>query len=90
MSIDDIITLALNYQDKFNSTLVNINKDIGELKFDKLRPKLAVSKSVNSNLWKKISGITENIENKDLENLTLQTFEKIDINVDPVNVEDCH
>ena len=111
MSIDGIITLALNCQDKFNSTLFNINKDIGELKFDKLRPKLAVSKSVNSNPWKKIialgkqfwannyysrrecleiSGIPENIENKDLENLTLQTFERIDINVDPANVEDCY
>ena len=31
MSKDDIITLALDYQDKFNSTLANINKDIGEL-----------------------------------------------------------
>ena len=37
-----------------------------------------------------ISGIPENIENKDLENLTLQIFEKIDISVDPENVEDCH
>ena len=32
MSADDIITLALEYQDKFNLTLANINKDIGELK----------------------------------------------------------
>ena len=37
-----------------------------------------------------ISGIPENIENKDLENLTLQIFEQIDISVDPENVEDCH
>ena len=29
MSKDDIITLVLDYQDKFNSTLANINKDIG-------------------------------------------------------------
>ena len=70
-----------------------------------------VSKSVDSNLCKKIttlerqfwasnqysrrecldfSGIPENIENKDLENLTLKFFEKIDISVDPVNIEDCH
>ena len=54
MSTDNIITLALDYQDKFNSTLFNINKDIGELKykFEKLMSELAVSKSVNSNLWK--------------------------------------
>ena len=52
MSTDNIITLALDYQDKFNSTLFNINKDIGELKykFEKLMSELPVSKSVNSNL----------------------------------------
>ena len=113
MSKDNIITLPLDYQDKFNSTLTNINKDIGELKykFEKLGSELVVSKSANSNLCKKIttlerqcwvinqysrrgcleiSGIPENIENKDLENLTFQIFEKIDISVDPENVEDCH
>ena len=106
MSKDDIITLALSFQDKFNSTLANINIDIGELnyKFEKLESELMVSRSVNSNLFKKrtilerqcwgnnqysrrkcleISGIPENNENKDLENLTLQIFEKIDISVDP-------
>ena len=117
MSKDNIIILALDYQDKFNSTLVNINKDIGELKykFEKLESELAVSKSVNSKLCKKlatlerqcwtnnqykrrkylkiideISGIPENIESKDLENLTLKIFEEIDINVDPANLENCH
>ena len=52
MSKDDIITLALDYQNKFNSTLANINKDIAELKykFEKLASELVVSKSVNSNL----------------------------------------
>ena len=113
MSKNDIITLALDYQDKFNSTLANINKDIGELKykFGKPESELVVSNSVNSNLCKnittlerqcwannqysrreclEISGIPENIENKDLENLTLQIFEKIDISVDPEHTEDCH
>ena len=33
MSKDDIIILVLDYQDKFNSTLANINKDIRELKY---------------------------------------------------------
>ena len=48
MSKDDTITLALDYQDEFNSTLVNIRKDTGELKykFEKLESDLAVSKSV--------------------------------------------
>ena len=55
MSKDDIITLVLDYQDKFKSTLANINKDIGELKykFEKLESELVVSKSVTSNLCKK-------------------------------------
>ena len=33
MSKDDIITLALDYQDKFNSTLANNNKDTEELRY---------------------------------------------------------
>ena len=37
-----------------------------------------------------ISSFPESIENKDLENLALQIFEKIDVSVDPGNVEDCH
>ena len=105
--------MTFDYQDKFNSTLANINKVIGELKykFKKLESELAVSKSVNYNLRKKvttskrqcwannqygrreclnISGIPENIENKSLENLTLQIFKKIDINDDPENIEVCH
>ena len=57
MSKDDIITLTLDYQDKFNSILANINKGTGELKykFEKLESELGVSKSVNSNLCKKIT-----------------------------------
>ena len=112
MNKDDIITLTLDYRDKFNSTLPNINKDTGELKFkfEKLESELVVYKSVNFNLCKKITNlerqclannqysrrecienpdILENIENKDLENLTLKIFDKIDISVDPDNVEDC-
>lgn len=37
-----------------------------------------------------IPGILENIENKYLENLTLQIFDKIDINLDTADVEGCH
>ena len=100
MSKDDIITLALDYQDKFNSALANINKDIGELKHksEKLEPEFVVSKSVNSNLCKKIttmerqcwannhysrrecleiSGIPENVQHKDLENLILKILRKL-------------
>ena len=50
-----IITLALDYQDRFNSTLTNINNDTVELKYNlkKLESELVTSKSVNSNLCKK-------------------------------------
>ena len=37
-----------------------------------------------------ISGIPENTESKDLENLTLHIFGKINVSVDLDNVEDCH
>ena len=37
-----------------------------------------------------ISSIPENIESKDLENLTLKILDKIDTSVHPENVENCH
>ena len=36
------------------------------------------------------SGIPETIENKDLEGTMLGIFEKLDVMVDPSNIEDCH
>ena len=38
----------------------------------------------------KLSGIPETIENKDLVGSVLGIFEKMDVMVDPSNVEDCH
>ena len=37
-----------------------------------------------------LSGIHETIENKDLEGTVLSIFEKLDVMVDPSNVENCH
>ena len=37
-----------------------------------------------------LSDIPETIENKDLEGMVLGIFEKLDVLVDPSNVEDCH
>ena len=37
-----------------------------------------------------LSGIPETIENKDLKGTVLGIFEKLDLMVDPGNVEDCH
>ena len=55
MSNDGIITLALDYQVKFKSTLFDIDKGIGGLKYNFEKPgsEFLVSMSVNSNLCKK-------------------------------------
>ena len=37
-----------------------------------------------------LSGIPEAIENKDLEGTVLGIFEKLDVMLDPSNIEDCH
>ena len=37
-----------------------------------------------------LSGIPETIENKDLEVTVLGIFKKLDVMVDPSNIEDCH
>ena len=46
----------LNYQSKFNSTLTNIDKDMGELRndFKKFEADLAISRSVNNKLRDRI------------------------------------
>ena len=37
-----------------------------------------------------ITGFHKNMENKDLEKTTIKVLEKIDINIDPANMENCH
>ena len=48
-SKEEVITLALDYQSKFDSTLVGIRSEISELKkdFEKLESELAVKKHVS-------------------------------------------
>ena len=48
---DEFVSLSL-YQSKFNSTLANVGKDMGELRndFKKLEADLAISRSVNTKL----------------------------------------
>ena len=55
ISEDNIVTLALDYQAKFNSTMFDIDKGIGGLKYNFEKPgsEFLVSMSVNSNLCKK-------------------------------------
>ena len=38
----------------------------------------------------KISGIPSDTEAGELEETVLKVFEKLDVDVDPINVEDCH
>ena len=56
LSKNEVINLALDYQSKFDSTLVDIRKELSELKidFEKLRSELAVSKHVNGMLEKRV------------------------------------
>ena len=53
---DELVNLSLEYQSKFNSTLANIDKDIGELRndFKKLEADLAISRSANTKLRDRI------------------------------------
>ena len=111
LSKNEVINLALDYQSKFDSTLVDIRKELSELKidFEKLRSELAVSKHVNgmlekrvintkrqcwSNRWYsrreclEVTGISDCTESKDMEQTVLKVFEKLDVMVEPGNVED--
>ena len=95
---DELVNLPLEHQNKFNLTLANIDKDMGELRsdFKKLEVDLAISRSVNTKLRQKmislerqcwsnsqysrhefmeITGLPDNINNDDLEEKALMTFE---------------
>ena len=56
LSKDEVITLALEYQNKFDSTLTNINKEISGLRqnYEKMLSKLCISRQVSSKLKDKI------------------------------------
>ena len=49
---DEVITLTLEYQAKFDNTLSNINKELSELRnnFKKIESELSVSKNLNDKL----------------------------------------
>ena len=55
----ELVNLSLEYQSKFNSTLANVDKDIGELRnnFKKLEAGLAISRSVNAKLKDRITSL---------------------------------
>ena len=95
---DELFNMSLDYESKFNSTLANTDKDMGELEAD-----LAKSRPVNTKLrdriislerqcWSdsqysiveclEITGLSDNIKNEDLEEKALMIFEKLEANVD--------
>ena len=53
---DEVINLALDYQSKFDSTLVGIRNELSDLKkdFEQLRSHLSVTKLVNTKLKEKV------------------------------------
>ena len=113
LSKDDLIRLALDYQQKYDITLDKISKELAELRksYNKLESDLAITKAVNESLrnqiitlerqcWSnaqysrretlEISGIPENIDDGELEGKVLTVLSKLDVNIDPANVEACH
>ena len=53
---DEIINLALDYQNRFDSTLAGIRNQLSDLKkdFEQLRSDLSITKLVNTNSTKKL------------------------------------
>ena len=53
---DEIINLALDYQNKFDSTLAGIRNELSDIKknFEQLRSDLLITKLVNTKLKEKV------------------------------------
>ena len=56
LSKEEVIDLALQYQNKFDSTLANVNKEISDLgqNYEKMQSELCVSGKVSSELREQI------------------------------------
>ena len=110
---DDLICLALDYEQKYDITLNKISKELAGLRksYNKLESDLAITKAVKESLrnqiltlqrqcWNntqysrretlEISGIPENIGDDEIEGKVLTVLSKLDVNIDPANVEACH
>ena len=113
LSKDEIVSLVLHYQNKFDSTLASIKNVLSDLKkdFEQLSSDLSVARQVNS-VWREtllslerhcwsnsqysrrecreLTGIPETSDNNTLESTVLKIFERLEVKLDPSNVEDCH
>ena len=99
------VNLILRWQVSETHFLI-LKKDFEQLRSDLSITKLVNTKlkekvvSLERQTWSnsqysrreclELSGIPETIENKDLEGTVLGIFEKLDVMVDPSNIEDCH
>ena len=56
LSKDEVIALALEYQNKFDSTLTNINKEITDRmqNYEKMQSEIRVSRQISSKLREQI------------------------------------
>ena len=113
LSKGKIVSLALDYQNKSDSTLSSIRNKLFDLKkdFEKLSSDLLVARQVNSVLRERVTslehqcwsnnqysrheyleltGIPEISDNNTLKSTALKIFERLEVKVDPSNVEDCH
>ena len=113
LSKDEIVSLALDLQNKFDSTFASIRNELSDLKkdFEKLGSDLLVARQVNSVLRERVTslerqcrsnsqysgcecleltGIPEVSDNNALESTVLKIFERLEVKVDPSNVEDSH
>ena len=109
----DLARLVMDYQNKFDTVLKNIDSELLDLKnkFTELESDLEIFRNVNNklvdqittlegNFWEneqysireciEIFGISQRIEQIDLERTVLNFFDKIDVTVDQQNVQACH
>ena len=88
---DELDNLSLEYRSKFNSTLANIDKDMGELRndFKKLEADLVISRAVNTKLRDRIISLEHqcwsNSQYSRRECLEITGLPN-DINNDPANI----
>ena len=109
----DLARLVIDYQNKSDAVLNNINSELLDFKnkYAKLELDLEIFRNVNNKLvdqvtsserkcWEyeqysrkeyiEISGILQSIKQIDLEKTVLNVFDKIDVSVNPQNIEVCH
>ena len=84
--------IVLDYKDKFDTTLMNINKELTDLrnKFTILvKHRYWTSEQYSRTECLEISDVPHNISQNDLESKVCDIFRECDSDIDPVNTEAC-